>query len=57
MEVYHSHRGISTRFHNAFLLVQAVEVGDRIKSAPVETRRDVKEVRVRFKPVEGEEGK
>ena len=38
-------------------VVQAVEVEDRIKSALVEARRDVKEVRVRFKPVEGEEGK
>ncbi|KAH9894913.1 hypothetical protein C8Q73DRAFT_692188 [Cubamyces lactineus] len=38
-------------------VVEAVEVEDRIKSALVEARRDVKEVRVRFKPVEGEEGK
>ncbi|KAI0661091.1 cation efflux family-domain-containing protein [Cubamyces menziesii] len=37
-------------------VVQAVEVEARIKGALVEARRDVKEVRVRFKPVEGEEG-
>ena len=37
-------------------VVQAVEVEARIKGALVEARRDVKEVRVRFKPVEGKEG-